>query len=202
MNVLSERILVEVDLEQKGVHSFKGANGEDLVLYNVKKYNPNGREANNVVCKVVSVNTKEYGYIKKGDTLAVHHNFFEMTGGYLIKKDIGRGKALFTIPVGRNLFGKILKDGTLQPICHNILVERVQKKAVSSIIIMPDSYKNEYETVFKVTVASKEALAYGIKVGDLITTFKKSDYEVCYNYNNVDYVVVKVWKEDVLALTN
>ena len=193
------KALVEVDIEQKTGVRFKGEGGRDFTLYRPVKYTENGRISANVLCEVLSINSDNYPYLKRKDMLLVHHNFFDESNGYFVSKNLETKKALFTIPVTRNFFARILKDGTVEPICENVIVERIFEPVPSSIIIVPDSYKKTFSDRFKVVASSKECLKNGINVGDVVLTFIKSDYEVCYNWDREDKTVIKVWQEDIFA---
>ena len=193
------KALVEVDIEQKTGVRFKGEGGRDFILYRPVKYTENGRVSANVLCKVLSIHSDNYPYLKREDMVLVHHNFFNETNGYFLSVNMETKKALFSIPVTRNFFARLLKDDSIEPICENVIVERIFEPAPSGIIIVPDCYKKTYSDRFKVVASSIECLKNGINVGDVVLTFIKSDYEVCYNWKTEDKTVVKVWQEDIFA---
>lgn len=90
------------------------------------------------------------------------------------------------------------KDGTVEPVCENILAERLPNAITSSLIIIPDTVKQEHEDRVKVLAVASEV--EGIKSGDIIAILNKADYEICYSWEKEDYSVIKIFMEDVIGV--
>lgn len=198
---LKNRILVKAYMEQKDTITIKGAGGKDIQLWMGKRYMSNFREKNPVICEVIDNNSK-YSYIDEGDLLLVHHNYLAdpLTNPYCIEFDVETQIGLFIIPAGRNIFAKLRADGTISPICHNVIAERYEQVIHSKFIIIPDSVKKNYNDRVKVLAIAPEV--EGIKPGETVLILDKADYEICYTFNNQEYTAIKVWMEDILAVCN
>lgn len=198
MEAIGGKLLVKSYLHQKEALTIKGKGGKKIELFVGRKYLENNREKNPVVVEVISNKTK-YEYIKPGDVLLVHHNMVDspLTNQYCIEFDPQTGIGLYSIPAAApQIFCKLRKDGTAEPICGNILVERIEGKLQSKFIIIPESVKNHHDDRVKVLSISKEV--DGVKAGDVIGIYKYADYEICYSWNKKDFRVIKVNAEDVL----
>ena len=192
MRATINKALVKVDLKQKGQHG---------LIIQMKEFNPDGKEANNVLCEVIDCNSEDYPYIKSGDTILVHHNFFAKESGFLISKDFDKMEAVYVIPVKRsefpsNIYAKIV-DGEAEPICDNILVERIEIE-VNTFLIVPDSAKKYYQDRVRVVKSNPEV--HGVKKGDVIMINKYADAELVYNWGNKEHRVFKLWREDIIGI--
>jgi|GEM_PF-3222836 len=211
MRAKHNKIIVSADMEQKETHQIRKADGTTISLYLGRRYNSNAREKNPCVCTVVDNNAPEYRHIRTGDILVVHHNLLVKESAYLI--DIIDGIAYFSIPViqkeidnttrkvtevpNRQLFAKLV-DGELEPICNNLICERVKMPARSTIII--DPVEKTYEDRVRVLKVAPDV--YGISRGDIALMYKMGDYEIVYHWNNKECRAIKVWAEDIIGIVN
>lgn len=199
MKALHGKILVKSYANQKQAIQIKGEGGKVIELWVGKQYLQNYREKNPVICEVLDNNSK-YDYIIPGDFLIVHHNLLSdwKTNPFCLEYDIETGVGLYSFPVNSSVFCKIGSDGIAIPVCDNILVERLKNPVKSSHIIIPDTVKQEHNDRVKVTAISPEV--EGLKEGQTILIYKQGDYEICYNWNKVDYRVIKVVESDVIGV--
>lgn len=200
MKPLRESAIVEVNLSQKDTHSVIDHNGKEVKIWIGKKYNPNGRESNPVLCKVLNINSKKFPYLQAGDTILVHHNYFEKpdTSRRCIEKNAGTQIATFTIPVDQLIYAKIGADGDVHPVCDNVIAERVKKPSQSDIIIMPFEKEEETRVVVKKVAPEVDEVAEG----DEVFILKYGDMPISYNWGGREREVIKVWREDIIAINN
>jgi hypothetical protein len=176
---MMNRLIVSVDLEQK---RDAVVNGISFALG--KKYNHNFRESSPVVA---IVQESENGFLKD-DVLICHHNHFYGDSPFRIEEE------LYSIPINRSIFAKISDNGELLPICDNIICTRVDKEYLLSI---PPSSRKTYDDRLIIQTA-----AYGYRKGQLVFTEPKADYEIIYVWDGEEKRVIKVWKEDIVAVLN
>lgn len=201
MEPLNKRILVKTFLDQKEEIRIKGENGQEIKLWMGKRYVENNRVKNPVICEVIK-NHSEYKYILPGDMLLVHHNYVSEpdTNLYCIEYDRQQQIGVFSIPATRNIYCKLNPDGSVEPICHNLIVEREFEPIKTSFIIVPDSVKPEYNDKAKVLKVAPEV--EGINPGDHIIHLKMADYEICYTWGGNEYTAIKIWDEEVIGILN
>lgn len=201
MRALRGRIIVKSFASQKEEIEIVGQDGKRLTLWVGKKYAINHREKNPVVCEVLD-NNSEYNYIKKGDFLLVHHNFLSewQTNPFCIEYDPVSEVGLYSLQANHNIFCKINADGIAEPVCGNMLVERQKNPIKSSLIIIPDTVKQEHNDRVKVVSLSPEVAGY--KVGQTVLMYKYSDYEICYSWKKKDYSIIKVYEEDLIGVVD
>lgn len=190
MRALPNKAIVKVNLEQKDRHGN---------LFMVKRSNPDGKEANPVLCTIIDVNSKEYPYLKEGDELIVWHNYFEPSTHlnpniYFINKEYPY--AYYTIPVTNSIYARI-ENGEPHPVCGNMICERILKPLPSTILIIPDTAIQHYSDRVVVLKTAPEVKDY--KAGDTVLIHKWGDPEICYNYNNIEKRFIKVWQDDAIG---
>lgn len=176
MRIHSDRILVKVDLDQKGIINIGGEEFNTTL-----EFNTNYRERNPILAIVLEDHPK----IKKGTMICCHHNRFHEYSAYKIQDDI------FAIPYTNSIFFRIDKDGEPHSICGNIICERVP---IEYDFEVPASYQKNY--IDRVVVVNN---GYGYKKGDQVFTVKMADYEVVYNWQHQERRVIKVLAEDILC---
>lgn len=175
MTPLHDKILVSVNIEQKetmlvGGIEFKMAN----------LFETNYREKNPVLCKVEVGND----IVQPGMVLVVHHNMFSIN---FIQDN------LFSIPFKKTIFGILNADGSIIPICGNLLCERVN---IPSILEMPPELQEQYIDRVKVTDGGQTRY----NPGDLLFTRPYSYYEIVYTVNGEQKRVHKCDSDMVCAV--
>lgn len=178
MRTSSGKILVQVNLGQKGKVFIGGIEFQTML-----NYNTNYRERSPVVALVKEGNQR----IPTGSYIICHHNRFHEHSVYHLYDD------LFAIPVNDSIFMRIDENGDPHSVQGNLVCERIERR--ESFMDTPESLKKNYTD--RVRVLNK---GYGFKKGDEIYTYKFSDYEIVYNWNGQIRRVIKVKKEDVVAI--
>ena len=199
MRAVNKKILVEVKMNQKSALTIKGAGGVEIDLQMEKQYDPNGRHRNAVLCTVLD-NNSDYDYIEVGDTLLVHHNFFDnlTENPNFIAYNRDNRTAIFAIPSGRNVFCRVEDNGAITPLCHNMIVERLRNPIKTKLIYVPDTVKQEHDDRVRVLAIAPEI--EGIKPGQTVLIYKMADYEICYNWQKQEKSVIKVWGEEIIGI--
>jgi len=177
MKPVNNKILVECKPDQKDTIEIGGN-----VFTTALNYDSNYRERSPVICKVVEGNE----YIKSGDVLLCHHNLFYLPSPYHLYDD------LFSIPFSNVLFAKVYSYGELEPICGNMLCDRVD---IETAIPLPPEQRKQY--IDRVQVTNSGWSNY--KEGQLVFTRPHSYYEIVYNYNGQEKRVHKCDSEMVLG---
>lgn len=147
------------------------------------KYKTNHRDKHPVIGIVEVGNDR----IPNGRAIVVHHNFLY---GDLSVYSMGDG--LFSIPVNQNVFMWIDEVGHPHPMGGNIICERLEEY---SRIEMPGAYKKLYHDRGRVL-----SNGYGYKAGQIVYAVPYSTYEIIYNFNKIEYQVVKIHKDDICAV--
>lgn len=160
MKPVNNKILVRCDINQKNSISIN-----DVVFSTALNFETNYRERSPVVCEVVEGNETVFN----GDIILCHHNTFYLPSPYHLGED------LFSIPFGSTLFAKILQDGSLWPICGNILCNRVEKEY--SIPIPPE--------------LQEKYINKSIVIDGGLTRYKKG--QTIFHLSNSYYEIVYVW---------
>jgi hypothetical protein len=176
MIAANDKIIVSVDYGQKEKISISGT---EILL--AKKYNSNRRESHPVLCTVVSGSKK----IPDGRKLLVHHNRFAENSPHHL------GDNLYSLSQNNNIYGWIDKDGEVNPLFGNILVERI---FFDSGKVIPEHLRKIHNTKFKVAKSN-----YGYKKGKFIYCQPFSDYEIVFVFNGSEKRVVKVHKNDIVG---
>lgn len=177
MEAVYKKILVKVNMEQKEYAEIGG-----VKLFLAPKYNPNHRERNPVVAEVLQGNEE----INTGDFVIVHHNYFSEYSPYEISDGI------YSIPYSENIFATIDKEGNASAVCGNVICERISE---DEMIGMANTKRLEYHD--RVTVISN---GYGFKEGDQVFTLPYSDYQIVYNWNGIEKRIIRVYKENIVAI--
>lgn len=165
--------MVQVNPEQKTSISLGGSTFSSAPLFN-KNY----REKSPVIATVFVGND----LVNEGDILLCHHNLFYLPSPYHL---IGN---YFSIPFSKVLFAKILQDGSLLPICGNLLVERIQ---IITPIPVPIEQQETYKSKYKVTNSGYTAY----KNDDIIFTRPSSGYNISYVFDGKEKEVTKIDSE-------
>jgi hypothetical protein len=199
MRAIYGKVIVKSYSNQKEAIMIKGAGGKMIELWVGRKYVENNRIKNPVICEVIDNNSK-YDYIKTGDLLLVHHNYLSewRTNPFCLEYDIQTGIGIYSFVAGNNIFCKLSKNGKAIAVCENILAERLSNPIKTSLIIVPDTVKQEHEDRVRVIGIAPEV--EGVKIGDIVAIPKMADYEICYSWQKKDYSVIKVYMEDLIGV--
>lgn len=184
MNLPPNHILLSVNLSQLDVANISGI---ELTIGN--KYNENERESRPVLARV------ERGMpgFKKGTWILCHYNLFDTESPRLLYAM--DGLHYFSTEVDDLLFAIVGEDGRLQPICGNILAQRVPKATQMFGLDIPEEYQEMYHD--RVRIISGVG---GFREGDIVLTEKWADYEICYNWQGEQRRVVKILAEEVCGI--
>lgn len=174
------KILVKVDLEQKGTIIINGA---EIIM--ASKYDNNYREKSPVLAKVIIGND----IVFEGDILLCHHNLFYLPSPHHLYDN------LFSIKSGSTIFAKINKEGNLTPLYGNVLCDRIEKK--TEIPLPPEQIEKHID---KVIVTNGEGTLF--KAGDILLTRPHSYYEIVYMYNGIENRVHKCNTEMVCGVVS
>ncbi len=169
-------ITVKVDLQQKDETTIGGSN-----IKTGRNYNENFRERNPVIAEVVD----GLGEIKTGCFIVCNYNYFDTDSPLQITDNI------FAIPVNEEIFAIVREDGTLKPVCGNILVERVTKETK---IELPEELKKPHTNQGIVSVNSE-----GYFNGQYIFWLQMADYEIVYQWKGVEHRAIKVHKSEIVG---
>lgn len=164
------KIIVSVELNQK----------KDIVLNGVTLRNPidfavNYRERSPTIAVVVDGNE----YVREGDMLITHHNLFQMPSPYHLYDD------LFSVPFSKVMFAKVDTDGTIHPICGNIICSKI---LVETLLPVPTDQKKYHINKYIVEDGGWTMF----KKGDMVLTRPHSGYDIIYFINGVHYQCTKV----------
>jgi hypothetical protein len=177
MEAINGNILVRVNLEQNremkvGETSFKTG----------KRYNENFRERVPVVAEVVQGND----LFNKGDFIVTVYTHFDDESPFYLFDD------LYSIPVDEQIFAKILFDGSLEPVCGNVLVSRTIK--TYSLETPIDLVKTHTDRGWVITNSAWH------KVGEFILWLKMADYEIVYTWQGIEHRAIKVHKDEIVGI--
>lgn len=167
-------IIVSVNPNQKDEINI----GQNIVKTG-KNYNENFREKNPVVAYVIG-GVKE---IPKGSFIICNYSHFDLESPYHIYENY------YSIPVDEEIYAVIDKDGSLIPVCGNVLIEREIKE---SKIEIPEELKKEHTNR---GIISRETFLY--KKGTLIFFLPFSNYEIVYQWNGEERRAIKVHENEI-----
>lgn len=178
MNATNNKILVSVNLSQKEQISIG-----DSIFKTAGQFDTNYRERSPTIATVITGNETVSG----GDILLCHHNLFYLPSPYHLYDNV------YSIPFSQVLFAKVLQDGSLLPICGNVLVDRIP---IKTIIPLPIEQQKTHISKYKVnnpgyTKYQKE---------DIIFTRPNAGYTIVYVYNGTEYRVNKVDSSQICGL--
>lgn len=152
------KIIVSCNMSQKDTMVLEGR-----VFQTASLYETNYREKSPVLCKVQSGNE----FVREGQILIVHHNTFYQPSPYYLEYN------LFAIPFGKTIFAILNFDGSLTPVCGNVLCERID---IPTPFHVPSEERKKY--IDRVIVKDGGWTAY--KPNDILFTRPHSYYEIVY----------------------
>lgn len=177
MIAANNKVIVRVNLKQKDKITVSG-----VTVSTALKYELNYREKSPVVAEVIEGND----FLKAGDILLSHHNFYYPPSPFHLQDD------LFAVPFGSSLFAIVGPDGELKPICGNIICSRVE---IPSDFPLPPEHVKTY--VDRSRVVDPGDTKY--KVGQLIFHRKHAGYDIVYVWNTIEKRVTKVHESQICA---
>lgn len=176
MIAVNERVVVKVEMDQKNYLKIGGTVFKTAMLYEI-----NYREKSPVVAQVVAGNN----ILKEGDILLCHHNHFFGQSPYFLYDD------LYSIPFNKTIFARINLDGSLDPVCGNIIGSRV---SIETDMLIPVEERKKYHDRIQVIYGGQTKF----RKDDLIFTRPHAPYTIVYFVNNIEYRVEKV-SEDMIV---
>lgn len=178
MRVTQDRILVKVNMAQKDEFSIGG-----VTVKAALPFETNYRESSPVVGLILQGNA----YIKP-DTIAIfHHNHFYHPSPYFLYDD------LYSVPFNKTLFGIIDQEGEIQPMCGNIICERVSEEYT-----MPVPVEHQKTRIDRARVIRPGLTIY--KPEQLIFHRLNAGYDIVYNWNGTVHRVTKVHEDMVVGV--
>lgn len=178
MIAVNERILVQVNMKQKDTFSMGG-----ITVSTALKFEKNYRERSPVVGLIIEGNK----HIKAGQIAIFHHNHFYQPSPYFVQDD------LFSVPFNQTIFGVLTIEGTIKPMCGNIICERVE---IPTPLPIPVEFRKTYLDRVKVLDAGTEPY----KPGELLFHKLSAGYDIVYNYQGIETRVTKVHSSFVVGV--
>lgn len=197
MQAVGNNVLVAVDMNQKsdGAIEFEGVKDKIYINhdfgFDLKVSKPS-------LARVVQSDIEG---LKKDDVILCHHNSFSREinydeGEYFGDTGIKQGKlSIFRLEYGM-IYAKLDEKGNPHPLKDYILVERIEQK-ISTRLIIADSVKKTDPNMFRVVKGCE-----GIEDGIEVVCYVYSDYKIEYSWNYKERSVIRVKKEDVLLKKN
>jgi hypothetical protein len=154
----------------------------DITVFMALKFEPNYRERSPVVGEIIEGNK----LIKSGQIAIFHHNHFYAPSPYFVQDD------LFSVPFNQTVFGILTQDGDIEPMCGNIICERIE---IPTFLPLPPEHRKTY--IDRVRVLNPGTLSYPI--GHIIFHTPNAGYDIVYNYNGAEKRVTKVHSDFVVG---
>jgi hypothetical protein len=146
-------------------------------------FETNYREKSPVVGEIVQGNA----YVKDGSLCIFHHNHFYQPSPYYLYDD------LYSVPFNKTLFGTVDAQGELQPLCGNLICDRVPETYV-----LPVPIEHQKTHIDRAVVIRPGLAPY--KSGQMIFHRPHAGYDIVYNWNGIVKRVTKVHEEMVVGV--
>lgn len=172
------RLLVSVNAEQKDKMTING-----VMLKMAHLFENNYRERSPVICQA----EEDTYFVKKGQLLICHHNHFYAPSPYFVQDN------LYSIPIGKSIFCILNMDGSVNPICGNIICERV---IIPSLLEVAPEIQEKY--IDRLIVLDGGWTSY--KKGDLVFTRPYSYYQIVYAVDEVEHRIHKCDSEMIMGV--
>lgn len=156
----NSKIIVRVDPTQKNEIKIG-----DITMTTALLFENNYREKSPVVGVIVQGNE----FVKEGQVALFHHNSFYLPSPYHIGDD------LFIVPFNKTFFGILNEDGEIEPMCGNIICERVPVEYA-----MPVPVEQQKTHTDRARVVNPGETPY--KPGGLIFHRPNAGYDIVYNW--------------------
>lgn len=170
MMVTNDRILVQVNMKQKDEFTIG-----DITVKAALLYETNYREKSPVVGLIQQGNA----YVKEGQIGIFHHNHFYRPSPYYLYDD------LYSVPFNKTLFGVIDDQGEIQPMCGNIICQRVPIE-----YSLPVPVEHQKTHIDRALVVRPGDTPY--KPRQLIFHRPHAGYDIVYNWNLEERRATKV----------
>lgn len=177
MHPTNDRIIVSVDGTQKNLIKIGG-----IELVTALLFENNYRERSPVIGVIVQGND----ILKEGDVAIFHHNSFYQPSPYWIGDD------LFSVPFNKTIFGILNENGEINPICGNIICERVP---IEYAIPIPIEERKTYTD--RVKVVNPGSTPYA--PGQLLFHRFSAGYDIVYNWKGEERRRTKVSEDMVVG---
>jgi len=178
MKPANNKIIVQVNPDQKDTIKIG-----DIEFQSALKYEVNYRYKSPTIATVVEGND----IVREGDVLLCHHNLFYLPSPYHLNEDF------FSVPFSKVLFAKLISDGTLIPICGNMICEEIP---IKYYLMMPPELQQVHKNRYKVVDGGWTMY----KKGDIVFTRPSSGYTIIYNVNGEERKAVKVDSEMICGV--
>lgn len=178
MRATNGRIIVQVNMKQKDEFTIGEVTVKAALLYET-----NYREKSPVVGLIQQGNA----YVKEGQIGIFHHNHFYRPSPYYLYDD------LYSVPFNKTLFGVIDDQGEIQPMCGNIICQRVPIE-----YSLPVPVEHQKTHIDRALVVRPGDTPY--KPGQLIFHRPNAGYDIVYNWNKIEKRVTKVYVEMVVGM--
>jgi hypothetical protein len=174
----NDKVIVRVNMAQKDTILVGG-----IKVSTAMKFETNYREKSPVVAEIVQGNK----YVKPGQIGLFHHNHFYPPSKYGLYDD------LYSVPFNRTMFGTLDGEGNLNPMCENIICERVW---IESTIPLPISERKTY--IDRAICLDPGWTKY--KKGQLLFHRLNAGYDIVYNWNGIEKRVTKIHAEFIVGV--
>ena len=174
----NNKIIVRVDPNQKN-----GVKIGDTVMTTALLFENNYREKSPVVGVIVLGNE----YLHEGDVALFHHNHFYQPSPYWIGDD------LFSVPFNKTIFGILDENGQINPMCGNIICQRVPIEYAIPVPI--EQQKTHIDRALVINPGQTPYYA-----GQLLFHKPHSGYDIVFNWNGEERRVTKIHEEMVIGV--
>lgn len=178
MRVTNNRILVQVNMRQKDEFTVGG-----ITVKAALSFETNYREKSPVVGLILQGNA----YVKEGQIGIFHHNHFYSPSPYYLYDDF------YSVPFNKTLFGIIDEQGAIQPMCGNIICQRIPIEYA-----IPVPVEQQKTHIDRARVMRPGTTGY--KAGQLIFHRLNAGYDIVYNWNGIEKRITKVDSEMVVGI--
>lgn len=178
MRATHDRIIVQVDMRQKDEFTVGG-----VTVKAALPFETNYREKSPVVGLILQGNA----YVKEGQLGIFHHNHFYSPSPYYLYDD------LYSVPFNKTLFGIIDDHGEIQPMCGNIICQRVPIEY--AIPVPAEQCKTHIDRALVVRPGDAP-----YRAGQLIFHRLNAGYDIVYNWNKSEKRITKVDSKMVIGV--
>lgn len=173
----NNKLIVRVDPNQK--NEIKIGN---TTLTTALLFENNYRERSPVVGVIVHGND----VLREGDVALFHHNHFYQPSPYWIGAD------LFSVPFNKTIFGILNENGEIDPLCGNIICERVP---IEYAVPVPIEERKTY--LDRAIVVNPGDSAF--EKGQLLFHKYSAGYDIVYNWKGEERRKTKVHSDMIVG---
>lgn len=189
---VGKRVIILAEKEQKNKHQFTKEDGTIGELYVDNQFSWDSRITNTTQGILLT----DFKNLKAGTYVLVHHNSM-VDECELVHDDIPHTHRLYAVDEHFVYFG--VKDGEIIPTDGFMLVERLyEPEDVSSGGIILTIEPVKIHNKLRVLATSKSNTEF--KKGDVVITYKFSDYEMTHNVNGKMEKIIRLRQSDCLAI--